>query len=462
MDDALLVGRAISGDLESFGQLFDQYYPRVYDFAWRTLGDPVAATEATRDIFLQAARRLPHGTAGIGFPAWLFSLAFNTVVPRAVTGRAPETGGAALHEEAFGSFEVPDPARVTDPALIGNDHELAVLVWEALTSLTPRDRAILDLHVRQGLDSAAMAPVLSLNKRDAANLVTRMKAAASDVVLSYVIARRGGTACERLQDVLAPFSIPPYTDASRRAVDAHVKDCAVCGGARSRLIPPLDVYGALAPGQSPVESKGDVWAAIAAGWSARRDPIAELSLASASVGQGGGVGLSLGGGGIGGGGGSFVAGTGGWDRRQVLWFAAAAAALIVFAFVVGFVATTALGGDSGNTPAVDASTRTAVATDTPGAAALITPGVAVLTATPNLTPSITPAVTDTPTPLAATETPVPVTATATSKPVATPTKTPGGPTPTKTPTATKTVKAASPTPAPTLHITPTPKASPIP
>jgi DNA-directed RNA polymerase specialized sigma24 family protein len=456
MDDALLVGRAISGDLESFGQLFDQYYSRVYDFAWRTLGDPVASTEATRDVFLQAARRLPHGTAGMDFPAWLFSLAFNTVIPRAVTGGAKAASGGALHEEAFGSFEVPDPARVTDPALIGNDHELAVLVWEALTSLTPRDRAVLDLHVRQGLDSAAIAPALGLNKRDAANLVGRMKAAASDVVSSYVIARRGGPACERLQDVLAPFDMPPYTDAARRAVDAHVKDCAVCAGARSRLIPPLEVYGALAPGQPPVESKGDVWAAIAAGWAARRDRIAELSFADTGLlVQGGGDGLSLGGAGLGGGGGGYGAGSGGWDRRQVLWFAGAAAALIVFAFLVGFVATTALGGDDGNTPAVDGSTRTATATDTPGAAASITPGVAVLTATPNLTPSATPTVTDTPTPPPATETPVPATATATSKASATPTKSAGG-----TPTPTKTVKAASPTPTP--HVTPTLQASPTP
>lgn len=457
MDDALLVGRAISGDLESFGQLFDQYYPRVYDFAWRTLGDPVAASEATRDIFLQAARRLRHGTAGMGFPAWLLSLAFSTVVPRAATGIAKASGGAALHEEAFGSFEVPDPARLTDAALVNNDHELGVLVWEALTSLTPRDRAILDLHVRQGLNSAAIAPVLGLNKRDAANLVARMRAAASDVVSSYVIARRGGAACERLQEVLAPFDMPPYTDAARRAVDAHVKDCAVCSGARSRLIPPLEVYSALAPGQPPVESKGDVWAAIAAGWAVRRDPMAELSFASAGPREGSSDGLALGGGGLGGSSGGYGAGSGGWDRRQVLWFAGAAAALIVFAFIVGFVATTALGGNNSNSSAVDGNTRTATATDTPGAEASITPGVAVLTATPNLTPSATPVVTDTPTSLPATETSVPATATATSKASATPTKSAGG-----TPTPTRTTKAASPTPTPHLTPTPTPKASPTP
>ncbi len=361
MDDALLVGRATSGDLESFGQLFDQYYPRVFDFAWRTLGDPVAAAEATRDIFLQAARRLPQRTGGMAFRAWLFSLAFGAVVS-SVAARAAV--GGPLHEEAFGSFEVPDPARVTDPALIGNDHELAVLVWEALTSLTPRDRAILDLHVRQGLDSAAMAPVLGLNKRDAANLVDRMKRAASDVVLSYVIARRCSTACGRLEEVLAPFDMPPYTDAARRAVDTHIKDCTECSDARMRLVPPLEVYGALAAGEPPLEAKGDIWSAIAAGWAARRDPIADL--APESAGQSSGDGLSLSG--VGGDGrdvGGLGVATGGWDRRQVFWFAGAAVGLIAFAFLAGFVATTALGGNGGTTQVLDSSTRTATATDTP-------------------------------------------------------------------------------------------------
>ena len=54
MDDTLLVSRAMAGDLDSFGQLYDRYFPRVYDFAWRVLRDAEEAASATESIFATA------------------------------------------------------------------------------------------------------------------------------------------------------------------------------------------------------------------------------------------------------------------------------------------------------------------------------------------------------------------------------------------------------------------------
>ncbi|HYM16681.1 MAG TPA: sigma-70 family RNA polymerase sigma factor [Dehalococcoidia bacterium] len=451
MDDSLLVGQAVAGDLESFGQLYDQFLPRVYDFAWRTLGDEAEAADVTRDVFLQAARRLSHGTAGASFRQWLFAIAFKLVLARAdrLGSNAPATG--PRYEEAFGSFAVPDPARVADPALIGDDHELAALVWEAASSLTPRDRAILDLHLRQGLDSVELAAILGINKRDAANLVARMKAAAADVIASYVIARRGGSMCDRLQEVLAPFDLPPYTDAARHAVDTHIKDCATCTAARARIAPPLEVFGAFVAAEAPSALKGDIWSAIAAGWTARPLTIADLEAPTAPLDAVGPSGLlSLGGAGMSGG--YPPPGAGSWDRRQIIWFGGAAAGLILFAFIVGFVAVNVLGA-GGNSPSGGAVAASPSPSDTPLASSSITPGVAILTPTPNLTPSVTPPATATPTPAPPTATPTlaPAPPSPTRTPAGTATKPPAG-----TPTPTRTPGGPTPVPTPTVPVTPTP------
>lgn len=456
MEDALLVGRAVAGDLDSFGQLYDQYFPRVYDFADRVLLDADAAGEATRDVFLQAARSLPafHGAS---FGAWLFVIASRIVLARADTmpGGRPS---APVHEEAFGSFDVPDPARVSDPVLIDGDHELAAFVWEAATSLSARDRALLDLHLRHGLDSAAIAGVLSISRRDAATLVSRMKSAAAGVMSSYVVARRGSKDCEPLADVVAPFEIPPFTDAARRALDAHIAECATCRATRDQLQPPLDVFGLLAPVQAPMPLKGDIWGAIAAAWTRRpasvADPFALLP-GPAEGRPGEGIALALGGGGGAGSGRTFALPAGdGWGRRQVLWFAGAVVGLIAFAFIVGIVAVKATGGGGGG--AAVAGTRTPTEAPAESPVSTLTPGVAIQTPTPDLTPSVTPPPTDTPvpptpTPAPPTATPVPATVTP-ARGSATPTFAAGA----RTPTATKAAGAPSPTPTRTPTRTPTP------
>jgi len=455
MDDTLLVRRAIAGDLDSFGQLYDQYFPRVYDFCWRVLRDADEAAETASDVFLAAARGLPQLARAASFRAWLFAIAQRAVLARADrAGRVPLTV-TPLHEEAFGSFDVPDPARVADPAVIGGDHELAALVWEVVTSLSPRDLALLDLHLRQGLDSAEIADVIALNRRDAATLVTRMKAAAADVISSYVVARRGSKDCERLQEVVAPFELPPYSDGARRAVDTHIKGCGTCQSLRARLVPPLDVFGAFAAVQAPVALKGDVWSAIAAGWTARPAAAAAFEPAPYAPQAAAGGGIALGGIGGGSAGGAFPpTAAGGWDRRQVLWFGGAVAGLILFAFIVGFAAVQAIGG--GNGGGATGVTRTATASRTASPVVSITPGVAVQSATPNLTPSATAVDTETPTP---TPTPVPATPTAPpatpTKAAATPTQAAGTPTPSAA-TPTKTAGVPKPTAPATPKATPTP------
>ena len=59
MDDALLVSRARSGDLDAFGQLYDQYFPRIYDFSWRILRNSEEAADVTQDVFMKAMQNLP-------------------------------------------------------------------------------------------------------------------------------------------------------------------------------------------------------------------------------------------------------------------------------------------------------------------------------------------------------------------------------------------------------------------
>ena len=442
MDDTLLVSRAMAGDLDSFGQLYDRYFPRVYDFAWRLLRDADEASAVTESVFATAMASLPALPKAASFRSWLFTIAHGQAVSRASgLGRNLHTS-SALHEEAFGSFEVPDPCRVENPALVAGDPEIAPLVWDAALAFNPRDYAVLDLHVRQGLDSTEIASVLAMSRSNAYTLVTRMKAAAADVMTGYMVARRGNKDCEVLQQVLAPFDFPPYTDEMRRAVEMHIQGCETCGAARKRLPSPLDVFGSFAAVSVPLTLKGDVWRSIASSWHVRRTEAAIVTgglgeMPQPGAGAGGfggpipprGDGIDLGGGY---GGGTFAAaGAGGeWDRKRVLWFAGAAGGMLLFAFAVGAVIVMAVGGGGGGNGGTAAITRTPSPTRTATAVVSLTPGVAVESATPDLSVTATPSPEATPTEPPPTDTPVPPTPTNTVgvKKTATPTVAKGTPT----------------------------------
>ncbi len=453
MDDALLVSRAVGGDLDSFGQLYDRYFNRIYDFCWRVTRDADEAAAATQDVFMKAMQGLPDLARASSFKSWIFTIAHNTAVTRAERAGRTSPLPVPSHDEAFGTFDVPDPSRLDDPALAAEDHELAALVWEAASALNPRDYALLDLHVRQGLESAEIAQVLEVSKGNAYTMVSRMKTAADDVISSYAVARRGSKDCDDLRRVLAAYTFPPFSEDVRRAVDAHVEGCETCRRSRRALVAPLQIFGSFAAVPAPFALKGDTWRDISSSWPHADGGIAAASAAGPGSGDlppsppewrgargeaPGDPGLAM---------------DGGDDGNRIVLFAVAVLGLLVFAFAIAggiILAGSAGGGDEGGDGdgGLGGSTKTAIAR-TPS-----TPGVVVETPTidPNATatPTLEP---DTPTPEPPTPAPTPPADTPTVEPdTPTPTRTPRGfrtPTPTRTPTPEDTATPAAVPPPPT-------------
>ncbi|HEX5480905.1 MAG TPA: hypothetical protein VFY79_14405 [Dehalococcoidia bacterium] len=459
MDSALLTSRAAAGDLESFGQLYDGYFNRVYDFAWRLLRDADAAGAATSATFRRAAGDLRAVGAAGDFGAWVLLAAAADALPRAeATARAH---AQAIYEEAFGSFDVPDPCLVRDARLLNGDAALGCTIWEAATTFGPRDYAALDLHLRQHLPPGALAETLGVPKGNAGAAIERLERAADETMLAYVLARRGVAACEALRNVLAEAGFPPFTESVQVAVEAHVATCAVCQGNRALPAKPTEVLAAFAPVQAPFALKGDTWRAIASAWrrGGARATVLTAEPAMAAAGAGGlreppyGAApvatLDRGFGGSGFDGGTGVPTTFGDDgSRNWIWFAAAAVGMLAVAFIVGGIAVGAFGLGSGGGNGGGAAVATHTSTPPPAETVSPTPTLGVHIDSPTPAPPVTetPAPSETPTVAPVTPTPVPPTPTParatptravptparTTGPAATPT--PGGPpTPTRTP-----------------------------
>lgn len=444
MDDRLLASRAAAGDLDSFGQLYDRYVNRIYDFAWRTLRDPEGADAVTRSVFERAARDPGAAGRAPSVAAWLFGIAHGETVARAESVGVVPVGPAPIAEEAFGTFEVPDPVQLVDTSAAGGDAELPGLVWEAAASLGPRDYALLDLDQRQHLDSGEIGYITGEGKATTQTVVSRMRTAAADVMASYVVARTGHDACPVLRTIVARHPMPPYTDDARREIQQHIGGCDACLITRTNGRAVLPVFAALATIPAPFTTKGDVWRDIAAGWARTAAFVgAAPDRRSVPAAAAGGAGFGAGSSGI------FAGGDGGpdWTRNRILLFGGGALAMVVFAFGIGALVAGAIGGGGGDGDGSPAATRTATGAPDGTPEPTATLGVEVPTATETVPATITPTPSITPTP-APTETP-----TITPVPPS-PTRTPR-PGPTETPTRTARPGLATPTPDPD-EVTPEP------
>ncbi len=81
-DTEKTVRRFLKGDQEAFNQLVRQWEAKVYNFAWRFLGNREDAQDVVQDTFLSALKSIRSLREPRSFPTWIYRIALNHCLAR--------------------------------------------------------------------------------------------------------------------------------------------------------------------------------------------------------------------------------------------------------------------------------------------------------------------------------------------------------------------------------------------
>ncbi|TML01580.1 MAG: sigma-70 family RNA polymerase sigma factor [Actinobacteria bacterium] len=147
--DPVLVRRFQQGQEQAFAVLMERHERRVYNLAYRMLGSPEDARDATQDAFLSCFRHLAKFRGDSSFSTWLHRIALNACYD-ALRRRRDTT---SLEGRSVDPMPVPDHA---DRAAAATD------VQRALLGVPPDFRAVLVMHELQDLPLEDIAATLGL------------------------------------------------------------------------------------------------------------------------------------------------------------------------------------------------------------------------------------------------------------------------------------------------------------
>ncbi|MCK2238367.1 MULTISPECIES: sigma-70 family RNA polymerase sigma factor [unclassified Crossiella] len=235
--DADLVRAAAAGSSQSFATLYARHWPAVAGFVRRMVRDPHLAEDLSQEAFVSALRNLADLREPERFRPWLVSIAH-----RAALDHLRRPGPALLPELP----ELVDGE--ASPAEAAAAHEAARLVWDAAASLEPRQLAVLELTVREGLSGPELAQALDVRANHAAVLAHRARSALGNAVRMLLVARNPRR-CPRLAE-LVPGRPQSLSLPQRMSVDRHLRRCPQCRDLAGRLTTPLTVLGVLFAGAS--------------------------------------------------------------------------------------------------------------------------------------------------------------------------------------------------------------------
>lgn len=154
MDESQVITRALGGDAESVGELYDRHHKHIFRFIWSRVGDQQLAEDLTGEVFVRMLSALPRYRAeGLPFRAWLYRMARNLLVDHfrkegkyTLTSIDNPPGGHNAHFAHSSSLE---------------DRLTLVSLQQALASLEDSQHEIIILRFINGLSLREVAGIVS-------------------------------------------------------------------------------------------------------------------------------------------------------------------------------------------------------------------------------------------------------------------------------------------------------------
>ena len=247
MHDSEVVAAIAAGDPDGLAEAYDRYAAPLYTYCRSLLREPADAADAVQDTFVIAATRLPGLRDPSRLKPWLCAIARHESIRRS-------SKRARTRPSVDEVLEVP----VADESARGlMAEDAASLVWEAADALTERERAVLVLNVRQGLEGADLAAAAGLTSATTSVVLSRAKTQLATAVRCTLLIRGGRDDCAELAQIV-PRKHAAIDGLTRKRVARHAAECPICVDSWNKTPEALGVLAAAPLVGAPVALRHQV------------------------------------------------------------------------------------------------------------------------------------------------------------------------------------------------------------
>jgi len=163
--DSELVTKCLKGDREAFSALVAKYYKKIYNLAYRFVGDSEEANDLAQEIFTAAYQNLKKFRGDAKFSTWLFQIAtnrgknkFKYLKRRGYFANRGQTES----EDERESFQRTIPDFSTNPETMLASKQIQKVVQDAINDLDPDHKEIVILRDIEGFSYEEIAEILNL------------------------------------------------------------------------------------------------------------------------------------------------------------------------------------------------------------------------------------------------------------------------------------------------------------
>ncbi len=172
--DQELIARYLDGDQTAFRVIFERYKNRLFNYAWRVLGNRADAEDVVSEVFLAVFEKRYRVQAQAKFSTWLYTVAHNGCMTKF---RQKKNMVSLWFQQAESDtpqeWDLPD-AGLT-PSQQSDQKDVIAVVRAAVKKLPVEQREALILREYQGLSYDDIARVLDCSLEKVKILIFRAR-----------------------------------------------------------------------------------------------------------------------------------------------------------------------------------------------------------------------------------------------------------------------------------------------
>ena len=223
--DADLASRLREGDVTAYEELYRRHGARLYNLAYRMLGQAADAEDLLQETFLQVFRRIDTFKGEAAFGTWLYRMAMNLCLDR-LRSKAGKTDRQTTSIEDVREYRLAGRGPL--------DSVKRLDLERAIARLPDACRAAFLLHDVEGFEHQEVGRLLGVSDGTSKSQVHKARMRIRAFLLGETagcggaVWKRPVMTCDTFLERASDYVDGTLDEATRAEADAHVDECDAC------------------------------------------------------------------------------------------------------------------------------------------------------------------------------------------------------------------------------------------
>lgn len=156
-DEQLLRDFLATGSRGAFGELYSRYRDKIYNTAFRIVGDSEGARDVAHDVFLKVYVEARSFAFRSSFSSWIYRITVNRSLDEA---RRSKRRRSQASMDALGE-QVSSPSDSDNPKVVALEREMEAELLKALEMLSPKLKAVITLRYFESMSYEQVAEIIA-------------------------------------------------------------------------------------------------------------------------------------------------------------------------------------------------------------------------------------------------------------------------------------------------------------